>query len=193
MPHKFDPGLRNRLSSEDRKGRLPAERILGEIGLKRGDTFVDIGAGTGFFALPAAAIVGPRGKVFGLDISPEMLADLEAAAARAGLTNVEHVLSAETEDHLPRNASFYFMANVFHELADKPGYLDRIQAAFGPESCLVVIDYHKRKTEHGPPLAERVSPDEACSLLEAHGFLVLRVWDINDEEYGLVAGPRPEP
>lgn len=166
MPHKFDPSNRSRLISLERQGRLPAERVLREIGLKPGDTFVDIGAGNGFFALPAATIVGPEGKVFGLDISPEMIADLRAASACAGVSNIEPVLAAETEDRLPRGASFYFMANVFHELTDKPGYLDRLRASSGPESRLVIIDYHKRSTEHGPPLAERVSPEEARFLLK---------------------------
>jgi ubiquinone/menaquinone biosynthesis C-methylase UbiE len=193
MPHKFDPANRGRLTSPERRERLPADRILNEIGLKRDDTFVDIGAGTGFFALPAAAIVGPKGKVFGLDISPEMLAELGEAAARAGLTTVETILSVESGGRLPQAASFYFMANVFHEVEDKPGLLDRIRAAAGPESRLVLIDYHRRKTEHGPPPADRVSLDEARSLLDDHGFQVLKSWDVNDEEYGLVARPQSHP
>ena len=193
MPHKFEPEARARLTSEDRRKRLPPEAILREIGLKAGDTFVDIGAGTGFFALPAARMVGPTGRVFGLDTSPGMVEDLARAAAEEGLTNVEAVLSAETEARLPANAAFYVLVNVFHELEDRAAYLDRIRESMGVRSRLVIIDYHKKKTEHGPPLADRVDAAEARALCEAHGLSVLKVWEANEEEYGLIAGPAPRP
>ncbi len=193
MPHKFEPGARARLTSEDRRKRLPPEPILQEIGLKPGDTFVDIGVGTGLFALPAARMVGAEGLVFGLDISPEMVEDLALAAAAEGLSNLKAVLSEETAAHLPPEAAFYFMANVFHEIEDRAAYLERIRESMGPGSRLVIIDYHRRKTEHGPPLADRVEADEARGLCEAHGLSVFRVWEVNDEEYGLVAGPAPRP
>jgi ubiquinone/menaquinone biosynthesis C-methylase UbiE len=193
MPHKFAPDGRARLTSEDRRKRLPPEEILGQIGLKEGDTLVDIGAGTGLFTLPAARIVGPGGRVFGLDISREMVDDLSRAAATEGLANIEAVVSEETEARLPREAEFYFMVNVFHELDDRAGYLDRIRDRMGPRSRLVIVDYRRKTTPHGPPLADRVDADEARALCEAHGLTVLRVWDVNDEEYGLIAGPAPQP
>ena len=87
-PRVFDPSRRHRLSSSERRRRLPPEKILAEIGLGPGDTFVDIGCGTGFFTLPAAMRVGPSGKAIGLDISPEMIADLVVSASQKKLANV---------------------------------------------------------------------------------------------------------
>ena len=190
--HVFDPAHRERLCSAERKTRLPAGEILTFIGLKSGEAFVDIGSGTGFFSLPAAAQVGPKGKVFSLDIAPDMISDLKAAAARAGLANIEAAVSTEAKLGLPSGAAFYFMANVFHEIADKPAFLAAIRKAMGPRSLFVIIDYERRPTEHGPPLEERVSPEEARELVERQGFSVRRVWTVNAEEYGLIAGLRPE-
>ena len=60
---------------------------LGPIG--SGERVVDCGSGSGTDALIAARLVGPSGSVIGVDMTPEMLATARAAAASAGLTNVE--------------------------------------------------------------------------------------------------------
>lgn len=187
--HKFNPADRSRLCSEDRLKRLPPARILNDIGLKLGDTLVDIGCGPGLFALAAASVVGPRGAVYGVDISPEMIDDLKRSAEALGLTNVRAMLTRETEARLPRGASFYFLVNVFHELADRPAYLRNIRRSMGPRSFLVIIDYFRKKTLHGPPLSERVPLKEAKALLAEQGLAVIRTWRVNEDEYGVIAGP----
>jgi SAM-dependent methyltransferase len=60
---------------------------LGE--LQTGERVVDCGSGAGTDALIAARLVGPSGRVIGIDMTPEMLAKARANAVKAGLTNVE--------------------------------------------------------------------------------------------------------
>ncbi len=60
---------------------------LGE--LRPGEHVVDVGSGAGIDSLIAAAMVGPTGRVIGVDMTPPMLAKARASAAEAGLTNVE--------------------------------------------------------------------------------------------------------
>ena len=60
---------------------------LGDIG--PGDRVVDCGSGAGADALIAARLVGPAGRVIGVDMTPEMLAKARASAVEAGLANVE--------------------------------------------------------------------------------------------------------
>jgi SAM-dependent methyltransferase len=57
--------------------------------LKPGERVVDVGSGAGFDSLIAARMVGPAGRVVGVDMTPAMLAKARRAAAQAGLTNVE--------------------------------------------------------------------------------------------------------
>ncbi len=64
------------------------DTILTEAGLKPGDTLIDLGCGEGFFALPAARIVGPRGKAYGLDTRSQAIAAVQEKAARLGLGNL---------------------------------------------------------------------------------------------------------
>jgi SAM-dependent methyltransferase len=57
--------------------------------LRDGERVVDVGCGGGIDSLIAARIVGPRGRVIGVDMTPAMLAKARASAAKAGVTNVE--------------------------------------------------------------------------------------------------------
>jgi arsenite methyltransferase len=76
---------------------VPAEADLGlgcgapvaHLDLQPGETVLDLGSGPGLDALLAAAQVGPRGRVIGVDMTPEMLARARQTALRAGATHVE--------------------------------------------------------------------------------------------------------
>ncbi len=67
--------------------------------LKQGETVLDLGAGGGFDAFLASRKVGPTGKVYGVDMTPQMLSTARDTAAQGGYKNVEFLLG-EIE-HLP--------------------------------------------------------------------------------------------
>ncbi len=60
---------------------------LGQI--RPGERVVDVGSGSGFDSLIAARLVGPTGRVIGVDMTPVMLAKARENARRAGVNNVE--------------------------------------------------------------------------------------------------------
>lgn len=186
MPEKYESARHKRLMSAERRRELPPEHILGEIGLRRGQTLVDIGAGPGFFALPAAAIVGPAGRIVGLDVSPVMIGELRKNAARKKFSQVEVRLAEETAKNLPAGADFYLMVNVFHELDDRTAYLRRIRTSMNASSRLVIVDFLKKKTPHGPPLRERIPLRAIRTVMTDAGFVVERVFRPNTFEYGII-------
>lgn len=183
MNLKFDPARRARLLRPSRRRRLPPFKILRRLGLKRGESFVDIGCGPGYFTLPASRIVGDGGRVFALDVAGEMLADLKTEAAIKGAANIRFLRVGEKDDGIPSNAGLYFLGQVLHELEDKPGYLAGLRRRMGPESRLAVLDYHKRRTKHGPAVSQRVSLSRLRSWLRETGFRIVEVFDVNEEEY----------
>ncbi len=187
MPHKFEAARFKRLMSAERRKRLPPKIILGEIGLRPGQVFVDIGAGPGFFALPASAIVGPQGRVFGLDVSPVMVDQLRKNAVRKKAANIRARTIPETGANFPAGADFYFLANVFHEIDDRIAYLRRLRGRMTARSRLVIIDFLKKKTKRGPPLRDRIPLRTLRLLLGVSGFAVERVFRPNNEEYGIIA------
>jgi SAM-dependent methyltransferase len=62
---------------------------VGHLALKAGETVLDLGSGPGLDALLAARLVGPTGRVIGVDMTPEMLERARSVAARAGAGHVE--------------------------------------------------------------------------------------------------------
>ena len=62
---------------------------IGHLALREGETVLDLGSGAGIDAFLAAREVGPRGRVIGVDITPEMIARAQANAAKMGAAYVE--------------------------------------------------------------------------------------------------------
>jgi ubiquinone/menaquinone biosynthesis C-methylase UbiE len=89
-------------------GRRTVERL----GLLPGATVLDIGCGTGASALPAAEIVGPGGKVLGIDLAEKLLEQARVKAAQRQLQNVEFRLGDMTALGLPDN-HFDAVVSVF--------------------------------------------------------------------------------
>src|SRR4051812_7842719 len=93
----WDP-ITSDLYDEKQKAGIPAEALLASLGcgnptalatLREGETILDLGSGGGIDVLLSAKRVGPTGKVYGLDMTDEMLALANENKRRAGAENVE--------------------------------------------------------------------------------------------------------
>lgn len=89
MSARYDDGwIASLLDGPVRFGGTSPEQLLRDTGLGAGETVVDYGCGPGFFALPAARIVGASGRVYALDIEPQMVSLVADRAAEIGVDNV---------------------------------------------------------------------------------------------------------
>ena len=120
LSHIYEDGLElwiARLENPERYKHHDPEKIFMKVGLLSGESLADLGCGTGFFALPAAKIIGNGGVVHAVDKVPEILAVLKKKADGAGLTNVKIVRADVTatgiKDH---SIDTVLMANVFHDV-----------------------------------------------------------------------------
>jgi len=112
-------------------------------GLRLSEDFVvaDIGAGTGYFTFPVAQRV-PRGKVFAVDIQPEMLARLARRKALDNVANVEIVLGEEDDPKLPDNEiDLAFIVDAYHEFSFPREMGERLKESLKSGGQLVLVEY----------------------------------------------------
>jgi ubiquinone/menaquinone biosynthesis C-methylase UbiE len=158
--------------NERREWQNP-EAILADIGLSLGFTFVDIGCGGGFFALPAARIVGSTGKIYGLDKDDRSITSLKEQAAREGLNNLQLTTGkAEEAVICEQCADIVFFGMVLHDFQDAVKVLENARKMIKASGRLVNLDWKKEAMKLGPPLEIRFSEEMAKRLIEAAGLSV---------------------
>jgi arsenite methyltransferase len=120
--HAFGPELYEALESE----HLPEAAVLASLGcgnptavadLREGETVLDLGSGGGIDVLLSAKRVGTTGKVYGLDMTEEMLALAIRNRDEAGFTNVEFLKGYMEEIPLPANTVDVIISNCVINLS----------------------------------------------------------------------------
>ncbi len=163
------------------------EAILTGIGLDKGMCFADIGCGGGFFALPAARIVGEKGKVYGVDANPASITMLTEQAGKEGLKNLFLTTGKAEEAILCRKcADFVFFGIALHDFDNPAKVLKNAGRVIKPEGRLIDLDW-KKEGSFGPPAHIRFDEEKASRLIEAAGFNVLSVADSGLYHYLITA------
>jgi ubiquinone/menaquinone biosynthesis C-methylase UbiE len=184
MPQKFDIRLRQELLSEEREASLQPSALLRRLGLSSGDTLADIGCGPGFFTIPAAEIVGESGLVLAADIQGEMLSAVRSRAAEHGLTNIHVVKSSDKGIPIPDGScDVVLMAFVLDEVEQRSSFLHRAARLLKPRGRLAVLEWEKEQEVAGPPLVDRISPEELLADAHAAGLYLDEQRELNDQQY----------
>jgi len=175
-----------KLDSARRKKALPAGDIIARLKLRPGDRVVDIGCGTGYFAIPASDAVGRNGRVYAVDVSKEMLAELKKMSLNR--RNIGYInSSADNFSGKNIRADMVLVFFVFHEIGEKTKFLRHMYALLKKGGRIALIDWQKKKTSLGPPVSHRVSRAAAEKWLNKAGFIGLREEYIKRTFYCLVA------
>jgi len=109
--------------------------------LAAGESVLDLGSGAGTDSLVAAQMVGERGRVTGIDMTPEMLAKARAAAAEMGASNVEFVESEAERLPFPDGSFDVVVSNgVIDLIPDKDAVFSEIFRVLAPGGRMQVAD-----------------------------------------------------
>ncbi len=105
------------LDRPEREGEEAPSKAIELLGLKPGSVVADVGAGSGYMSEKLSRAVGPSGRVYAVDIQPEMLALIDARAKKEGLGNIITVLGEPDDPKLPDGRlDLELMVDVYHEL-----------------------------------------------------------------------------
>jgi len=172
----------------ERRQWMNPEAILEEIGLKKGSIFVDIGAGEGFFAIPAAKIVRKEGRIYCIDIHGPSINKILERARNEGLGNlVAKVGKAEETVVCEGCADIVFFGMSLHDLENPLKALANGMSMLKPQGRLVDLDWKKKPMEKGPPLRIRYNEEKARGLIESAGMVIESIRDSGQYHYLVVA------
>jgi ubiquinone/menaquinone biosynthesis C-methylase UbiE len=166
------------------------EAILADIGVKAGLTFVDVGCGGGFFALPAARMIGQSGRVYGLDANADFIRELRELAYKENLNNLELTVGRAEDEVLCRLcADIVFFGTALHDFDDPTKVLANARKMLSGAGQLVNLDWKKVPMKLGPPLEKRFSEETATRLILSAGFTLVGIKDISSYHYMITAKP----
>lgn len=163
----------------DRSERVQEEEpdvALDALKLPSGATVADVGAGSGYMTVKMAKRVGPSGKVYAVDIQPQMLTLLRQRLDREKISNVGLILGGYDDPRLPANeVDLILMVDVYHEFAEPQKMLQRMRESLKSGGRLVLLEY--RKEDPSIPIRpdHKMSVAEAKMEVEAEGFTLASV------------------
>jgi arsenite methyltransferase len=159
------------LDSPERLAGLKIDEVVARLALEPGERVADLGAGSGPFVVPFARAVGPRGRVYAVEIDRNFFHHIEARAAQAGVDNVQTVAGEFTDPKLPQaDVDVAFMHDVLHHVENRPAYFKSLVKYLKPDARIAIIDYHAAQSPHRDQPALQVTKEQASAWLAEVGF-----------------------
>ena len=167
------------LERSEREEEENPDKAIQALGLKPGMTVADVGAGSGYFTVRMAKLVGPDGKVYATDIQQQMLDILGKRLRAEKIPNVELVRGTVTDPNLPAGKmDLILMVDVYHEFSEPQAMLRKMKEALAQDGRLVLIEFRKEDPAVPIRLEHKMSVAEVRAELEAEGFKLDRLVDI---------------
>ena len=161
--------------------------VLTALNLKPGEVIADIGAGTGYFTFRLAHFLGDKGKVYAVDVSPDMVRHVNRRIRENKASNVVTILADPDDPLLPdRSVNRFFICDVWHHIENQTKYLSLMKKMLKPGGEIVIIDFHKKELPFGPPLQMKIAREDVIKQLEANGFRLSKEHTFLPYQYFLV-------
>jgi len=157
----------------ERPEREEEERVsllIKNMDLKPSQVIADIGAGSGFHVFKMAPKVNP-GKVYAVDIQPEMLAAIQQKMEAEGVVNVEPIKGSEQSVNLTENSvDKVLLVDVYHEFIYPHEIMLSIRKALKPGGKVYLIEY--RAEDRSVPIKpiHKMTEKQSVKEMEAAGF-----------------------
>lgn len=178
--------LVERFEGEDRLEWQKPEKVIDLFGNVKGDIIIDIGAGTGYFAFRMAK----RGAhVIAADVDDRFLEYIDNKIKETNSSRIK-TKKVEYDDPLLKENEVdkAIIVNTYHHIDNRVKYFSKVARGIKPNGSLMVVDFKKQKTAHGPPKRYKVSAKEVVEELKKSGFKTFDVnMDLLENQYVVIA------
>jgi len=179
------------LEDPQRDAYQKPHEVLTALSLKPGEVIADIGAGSGYFTFPIAHHLGPEGKVYAVDVSPDMILHLNRRIRDLKTTNVASVLADPDDPLLPdQSIDRFFICDVWHHVANPSKYLGMMKKMLKPGGEVIMIDFHKKELPFGPPMQMKIAREDLIKQMDINGFQLTKEHSFLPYQYFLVFVPK---
>ena len=161
--------------------------VMTALNIKPGEVIADLGAGSGYFTFRLAHFVGDKGKVYAVDVSPDMIRYVNRRIRETKSTNVVTIL-ADNDDPLlaDKSVNRFFICDVWHHVENQTKYLSLMKKMLKPGGEIVMIDFHKKELPFGPPMQMKIAREDLIKQMETNGFRLSKEHTFLPHQYFLV-------
>jgi ubiquinone/menaquinone biosynthesis C-methylase UbiE len=161
------------LERSDRAIWQKPDAVIQEMHLSGTEKIADVGAGSGYFTFRFSQAL-PQGKVYAIDIEPEMLRHIHHKAMTEGVNNVEVIKSTPDDPKVPAEVDLVFVCDVIHHVKDRELWLRKLAVQMKKGSQLVVIEFKEGDLPQGPPAAVKIPKRKLIDMIIEHNFKLNR-------------------
>lgn len=145
-------------------------QLLKNLDLKAGMRIADIGAGSGYHSSLLSRRIG-NGRVFAVDVEPEMIAFLQQRIKEEKLPNITTVLGSETSVSLAAaSMDMMLLVDVYHEFSHPYEMAVSMHAALKPKGKLVLVEFRAEDDRVPIKTIHKMSEAQAVKELKKAGF-----------------------
>jgi FkbM family methyltransferase len=157
------------LERPEREKEEAPTKMIDALKLKAGDVVADIGCGSGYHTARMSEKVGNKGKVYAVDIQPEMLRALRRRMKEKNITNVEPVLGEVDSPKLPANTvDLILMVDVYHEFDYPFEMTENMVASLKPGGRLVFVEFRLEDRKVPIKTLHKMSQAQVRKEMEPH-------------------------
>jgi ubiquinone/menaquinone biosynthesis C-methylase UbiE len=179
------------LEGPARVAALKIDEVVASLRLRPGQTVADIGAGSGLLEVPLARAVGPKGRVYAVEIDAEFFPEIMKRAGDAKLTNVQTVLGKFTDPSLPvTTVDLALFHDVLHHVEDRAGYLKTLTRYLAPGGRITVVDYEGGQGPHKDQPELQVTRQQIATWMAAAGMTLVDDVKLFPDKYVLAYAKR---
>ncbi|MFN7733019.1 MAG: class I SAM-dependent methyltransferase [Pirellula sp.] len=166
------------------------EEMLTQLEVKPGMVVCDMGCGDGYYTMELAKRVGPEGKVYAVDIQPEMLQELSRRCERFDLKNVDAILGEPHDPKLPEGKiDLILMVDVYHEFSNPVEMLTAMRRSLKPDGVIALVEFRGEDPQVPIKPEHKMTKKQILDEYRENRFRLVRQYDRLPWQHLMFLGP----